>query len=568
MQPHNYTVGARKRSSQMLDGLHRAPQRAHLKANGLTAAELERPLIGIVNSWNEISTANSHLRLYADAAKLAIAESGGTPLEFNTIACGDVIAMTHVGMKYVLPSRDNIADAIELMCEAHQLDGLLMIAGGDKPIPAMLMAAARLDLPTVLVNGACMYPGRFRGRRLCLTDLMEAVGQYEAGLIEEGEVREIEERSISSAGVGPGLYTPATMGCLSEVIGLSLPGSSTIPAFDARKLRSVKESAAALMRLVFSGQTALSFITRDSLLNAVRVLVALGGSTNAVMHLIAIAHEAGVNLTFKDFDTISRAVPHLCDINPSGSRYITDFDDAGGIPALLKEMKPLLYPDTMTVSGLTLGEIADAAENLDPTLIHPLESPIHPEGAIAVLEGSLAPLGSIVKQSAVATSMMRHTGPARPFDCEEEALAAIYSGRIRAGDVVVIRYEGPKGGPGMREMLGATAALIGTGLGESVALVTDGRFSGASRGPCVGYVCPEAADGGPIAYVREGDLVRIDIPDRRLDLLVPEEEMQKRRREQSLEPPRITRGYLARYAEQVSPACEGAVLKSKGGHSR
>lgn len=554
-------MSRRLRSWEILRGVDRAPERAYFKALGLTDRELTQPVIAVVNSWNEISTPNAHLRQLAEAVKTGIWIAGGTPLEFDTIGISDAVAMVHEGMRMSLPSREVIADSIELMVEAHHLDAMVLLAAGDKPIPGMLMATLRLNLPSIVLPGGQTIPGKYAGRNVSYTDLIEGVSAVKMGRMSEDELRRLEDVALPTAGGGPGLYTPTTMACLSEAMGIALPLSATIPAFFAERTRMAKLVGMQIVKLLEDDIKARDVVTEKSLNNAIKIDMALGGSTNSVLHLMAIAKEGGYDLRLDTFDNLSRKIPHLCDIHPSGKYYANDLHEAGGIPAVMKELEPLLDTDCLTVTTKTIKENLKDVCNTRPEVIHPLSNPISPDSGLVILKGNLAPLGAVCKKSAMDRKMLKHSGPAKVFDRMEEAVSAITSGKIRAGDVVVIRYEGPKGGPGMREMLGPTSAVMGAGLGSSVAVVTDGRFSGASRGPCIGHVCPEAAEGGPIATVRNGDIVQIDIPSRVLSVDISEEEITRRLDSWRPPPPKITKGYLQRYSRLVSSASEGAILR-------
>lgn len=550
-------------SDGMKSGAGRAPNRSLLFALGMTREEIERPLIGIVSSWNEIVPGHAHLDRIAEAVKAGVYAAGGTPVIFPAIAVCDGIAMGHVGMKYSLVTRDLIADSTEAMAIAHQFDGLVMIPNCDKNVPGLLMAAARLNVPAIFCSGGPMLAGRFPdGRRGCLSTLFEAVGEYHAGKLDEAGLRDSEERSCPTCGSCSGMYTANTMNCLTEALGMGLPGNGTIPAPHSARIRLAKEAGRQIMELVRRDIRPRQIMTERAFHNAEAVDMALGGSTNTMLHLPAIAHEAGVTLTLDQSNEISARTPNICHLAPAGEAFVEDLDLAGGVQAVMKELADggLIETDVMTCTGRTVRENLEGVEVLDHEVIRPLSNPFLPNGGIAVLKGNLAPDGCVVKQAAVAPEMMRHSGPARVFDSEEDALSAIYDGRINAGDVVVIRYEGPRGGPGMREMLYPTSAICGMGLGSSVALVTDGRFSGATRGAAIGHVSPEAAAGGPIALVHEGDTVEIDIPSGRITLAVGEEELARRRGEWRQPRPKVTTGYLSRYAKQVSSADKGAIL--------
>jgi dihydroxy-acid dehydratase len=552
------------RSDNIKKGLERAPHRSLLKSVGLTDEEMSLPFIGVVNSWNEIIPGHIHLDKMAEAVKAGIRMAGGVPFEFNTIGVCDGIAMGHTGMKNSLPSREIIADSIELMVEAHQFDGMVMIPTCDKIVPGHLMAAGRLDIPTIVVTGGPMMPGIVGDEQRDVISLFEAVGARRNNKITDQELKNLEDCSCGGAGSCAGLFTANTMACVTEALGLSLPGCGTAHAVDAKKLRIAKHSGMKILELVEKGITARKIVTQESLDNAIRIDMAIGGSSNTALHLPAIALEYGLSLALSRFDEVSRETPHLINLRPGGNRFLIDFERAGGVPAIQKRLMDKLYPDTLTVTGKTLARNLDDYIIINPRankeIIATIESPVHAEGGIAVLRGSLAPDGSVVKQTAVSKNMLQHSGPARVFDSEELAMAAIMGKKIKPGDCLVIRYEGPKGGPGMREMLSPTAAIAGMGLIDSVALITDGRFSGGTRGPCIGHVSPEAAGGGPIALVREGDIIEIDIPGRILDLKISKEEFEKRQKAWKPPAPKVTKGYLARYQKQVGSADKGAVI--------
>ena len=552
------------RSDEIKTGVERTPNRSLLYALGYTDEELSRPLIGVVSSYNEIVPGHMGLDKIAEAVKAGVRAAGGTPVMFPAIAVCDGIAMGHVGMKYSLVSRDLIADSTEAMVMAHQFDGLVMIPNCDKNVPGLLMAAARLNIPTIFCSGGPMLAGRLRdGRRTCLSHMFEAVGAYHAGKLDEAGVADYTENACPTCGSCSGMYTANSMNCLTEAIGMALRGNGTIPAVYSARLRLAKHTGMQIMELVKRDIRPRDILTEAAFHNAETLDMALGCSTNSMLHLPAIAHECGIELSFDMANEISRKTPNLCHLAPAGDTYIEDLDRAGGVYAVMKELtkKGLLDTSLLTVTGRTVAENLEGVENLDHAIIRPIEDPYSPYGGIAVLKGSLAPEGCVVKQSAVDEAMMSHTGPARVFDCEEDAIAAIYAGRIVAGDVVVIRYEGPKGGPGMREMLNPTSAICGMGLGESVALITDGRFSGATRGASIGHVSPEAALGGPIAFVEEGDIITIDIPNCRIDVLVDEAVLDARKAKWVCPEPRVKTGYLNRYAKQVTSAARGAVLE-------
>ncbi len=550
-------------SDNIKQGVGRAPNRSLLYALGLTDEEMRRPLIGVVSSYNEIVPGHMNLDKVCEAVKAGVRAAGGTPVMFPAIAVCDGIAMGHVGMKYSLVTRDLIADSTEAMVMAHQFDGLVMIPNCDKNVPGLLMAAARLNIPTVFVSGGPMLAGHLRdGRRTCLSHMFEAVGAYHAGTLDEAGVKDYEENACPSCGSCSGMYTANSMNCLTEAIGMALPGNGTIPAPYSARLRLAKKAGMQVMELVRKNIRPRDIMTPAAFHNAETVDMALGCSTNTMLHLPAIAHEAGVEISLDESNAISARTPNLCHLAPAGMTYMEDLDRAGGVYAVMKELTKLdlLHTDVMTVNAVTLGECLEGCENLDHDIIRPVENPYSKTGGIAVLKGNLAKDGCVVKQSAVAPEMMVHEGPARVFDSEEDAIAAIYAKQIVPGDVVVIRYEGPKGGPGMREMLNPTSAICGMGLGESVALITDGRFSGATRGASIGHVSPEAASGGLIALVEEGDRIAIDIPNCSIRLLVSDEVLEERRRHWVCPEPKIKTGYLARYAKLVSSADKGAIL--------
>jgi dihydroxy-acid dehydratase len=549
------------RSDMVKLGPERAPHRSLLYATGLIPAELERPLIGVANSHNEFVPGHVHLDRIGEAVKAGVRMAGGTPLEFNVIAVCDGVAMGHAGMRHSLPSRELIADSVEVMASAHGLDGLVLIPNCDKVVPGMLMAAARLNLPAILVSGGPMLAGRFQGREVDVNSLFEAVGQFRSGSLSEEELAGLEQAACPGCGSCAGLFTANSMNCLTEALGMGLPGNGTIPAVTAARQRLAKEAGRQVMGLVEGQVLPRQIMSRAAFENAIAVDMAIGGSTNTVLHLPAIAHEAGVELPLTLFDEVSRRTPYLVKLRPSGPYHMDDLDEAGGVPAVMVELlrHGLLNGQLVTATGKTVAEnLAGAVRSTE--VIRPVENAHSQEGGIAILWGNLAPEGAVVKAAAVAPEMMRHRGPARVFDGEETALEAILGGRIGAGDVVVIRYEGPRGGPGMREMLMPTSALAGMGLDGQVALLTDGRFSGATRGSAVGHISPEAASGGTIALVEEGDEIELDIPNRRLSLLVSETELSRRRQGWKPPEPRVTGGYLARYAAAVSSASQGAIL--------
>ncbi len=537
-----------------------APKRSLLRAAGLSESDFDKPLIGVISSYSEIVPGHVHLRRIVEAVKEGVREAGCVPLEMNTIAVCDGIAMGHDGMRYSIVSREVIADSIEIVAEAHKLDGLVLVGSCDKVIPGMIMAALRLNMPSILVNGGPMMPGSWRGRRIGVGHVFEAVGMYSKGLISLDDLREIERKACPGPGSCAGLYTANTMAILAEAMGLMLPRTSTIPAVSYERVVAAREAGKAVVELVRRNLRPRDIVRRESLLNAIAVDLATGGSTNAVLHLLAIAHEAEVKLSLDDFDELSDRVPHIADLEPGGKYFVVDFHEAGGVPALMRELDKigLIHRDVLTVSGKTVGEIVGSSAGADGIVIRPASSPLMPNRSIVILRGNLAPDGAVVKMTGV--KVRRFRGRAKVFDSEEDAVRAVLDGRIEPGDVVVIRYEGPKGGPGMREMLTVTAAIVGQGLGEKVALVTDGRFSGATRGLMVGHVCPEAAEGGPIALVRDGDEILIDVDRKLIQLEVEESELERRRRE--CRPVlRKVRGVLRRYAERVQPASRGACLE-------
>ena len=552
------------RSSNVTQGVDRAPNRSLFAALGLTPEELSRPLVGVVCSYNEIVPGHMNLDKIAEAVKAGVRMAGGTPIEFPAIAVCDGIAMGHIGMKYSLVTRDLICDSTECMATAHQFDALVMIPNCDKNVPGLLMAAARINVPTIFVSGGPMLAGHLKdGRRTCLSHMFEAVGAYHAGTLDEAGVEDYTENACPSCGSCSGMYTANSMNCLTEAIGMALRGNGTIPAPYSARLRLAKQAGMQVMELLRKNIRPCDIMTAEAFHNAEVIDMALGCSTNTMLHLPAIAHEAGVEINLDMVNECNAKTPNLCHLAPAGDTFMEDLERAGGVYAVMKELtkKGLLNTDLITCTGKTIAETLEGVENLDPEIIRPIENPYMATGGIAVLRGNLAPDGCVVKQSAVAPEMLHHQGPARVFDSEEAAIETIYAGKIQPGDVVVIRYEGPKGGPGMREMLNPTSAICGMGLGESVALITDGRFSGATRGAAIGHVCPEAAMGGNIALVEEGDLIAIDIPGHKVDLLVSDEELAARRAKWVCPEPKVKTGYLARYAKMVAPACEGAVLK-------
>jgi len=539
------------RSDEIKCGLERASHRALLKALGLTEQDMKKPFIGVANSFTTIVPGHIHLNEIAERVEAGILTAGGIPFEFNTIAVCDGLAMGHEGMRYSLPSRDIVADSVEVMAQAHRLDGVVLISNCDKITPGMLMAAARLDLPAIVVTGGPMASGRLDGKKIGVVSVLEGVGKVFAGKMSEEELKRLEDAACPGCGSCNGMFTANTMACVTEAFGLSLPYCATSLAKSASKLRIARKSGERIVELVSSNLRPSAILTREAFENAIAVDMALGGSTNTVLHLSAIAKEAGIPLPLRVFDEISRRVPHLCNMIPSGPYALEDLDAAGGIPALMKELKSLLHLEALTVAGQTLNKNIKNAKVLDANVIRPLTDPVHKEGGIAVLTGNLAPNGAVVKTAAVSPKMLAHTGPAKVFDSEKEAVAAIRNHEIQPSDVVVIRCEGPKGGPGMPEMLIPTATLAGMDLSDSVALITDGRFSGATRGPCIGHVSPEAAEGGPIAAIKNGDIISIDIPKRALNVKLPEQEIENRLRSRKIKKPKIEKGCLARYFQQV-----------------
>lgn len=549
------------RSREIVSGLESLPRRALLRADGLIDADIERPFVAIANSYNNVVPGHLHLRELSGAAADGIRAAGATPFEFNTIGICDGLTMGTRGMCFSLPSREVIADSVELMLEAHRFDAVVAIASCDKIVPGMLMALARVDIPAIMVTGGPMMPGEWRGQTLDVISAFEAVGAVRAGKMSEGEAAEIEKRCCPGCGSCAGLFTANTMACLSEALGISLPGVATAHAIDAKKRRLAKQSGAQVVKLLRSGITPRKIMTRAAFENAIVVDMALGGSTNTVLHLPAIAHEAGVKLSLEVFDRISRRTPHICNLRPEGNHTMLDLDRTGGVPAVMKRLGKLIRGSPLTVTGRRVRDNLKFTKTGEHEVIRPVTKAYHREGGIAILYGSLAPDGAVVKYAGVKPRMLRHKGPARVFDREEDATRAILGGLIRPRDVVVIRNEGPKGGPGMREMLAPTSAIVGMGLAESVALITDGRFSGGTRGACVGHVSPEAAEGGPIAVVQKGDQILIDIRHRRMELLVPESQLKDRLAKFKRPAPRVKRGYLELYSRTVSSAAEGAIRK-------
>ena len=550
------------KSDAVFKGTQQAPHRSLFNALGLTEEEMNRPLIGIVSSYNEIVPGHMNIDKLVEAVKLGVAMAGGTPRVFPAIAVCDGIAMGHTGMKYSLVTRDLIADSTECMALAHQFDGLVMIPNCDKNVPGLLMAAARVNIPTIFVSGGPMLAGKVAGCKTSLSSMFEAVGAFAAGKITDEQLKEYEEKTCPTCGSCSGMYTANSMNCLTEALGMGLGGNGTIPAVYSERIKLAKRAGMQIMELVKKDIKPRDIMTEKAFMNALTVDMALGCSTNSMLHLPAIAREAGVELNVDIANEISARTPNLCHLAPAGHTYIEELNEAGGVYAVMNELnkKKLLNTDVMTVTGKTVAENIEGCVNKNTDVIRSIDNPYSTTGGIAVLKGNLAPDSCVVKRSAVVPEMMVHEGPARVFDCEEDAIAAIKGGKIVEGDVVVIRYEGPKGGPGMREMLNPTSAIAGMGLGSSVALITDGRFSGASRGASIGHVCPEAAVGGPIALVEEGDIIKINIPENKLDIDVSDEEMAARRANWQPREPKVTTGYLARYAKMVSDSCKGAVL--------
>ena len=546
-------------------GMQQAPARSLFNALGFTAEELKKPMVGIVSSYNEIVPGHMNIDKIVDAVKLGVAEAGGVPVVFPAIAVCDGIAMGHIGMKYSLVTRDLIADSTECMAIAHQFDALVMVPNCDKNVPGLLMAAARLNIPTVFVSGGPMLAGHVKGQKRSLSSMFEAVGSYAAGTMTEEDVTEFENKVCPTCGSCSGMYTANSMNCLTEALGMGLSGNGTIPAVYSERIKLAKHAGMAVMELVRKNIRPRDIMTKESIINALTVDMALGCSTNSMLHLPAIAHEIGFDFDISYANPISEKTPNLCHLAPAGPTYMEDLNEAGGVYAVMKELADigLLNTDCMTVTGQTIGENIKNSVNRNPEVIRTVDNPYSKTGGLAVLKGNLAPDGSVVKRSAVVEEMLVHEGPARVFDCEEDAIAAIKGGKIVSGDVVVIRYEGPKGGPGMREMLNPTSAIAGMGLGSSVALITDGRFSGASRGASIGHVSPEAAVGGPIALVEEGDIISINIPEMKLELKVSDEELAARKAKWQPREPKVTTGYLARYEKMVTSGNRGAILEIK-----
>ena len=553
------------KSDAVTKGMQQAPHRSLFHALGMTQEELDRPLVGIVSSYNEIVQGHMNLDKITEAVKKGVAMAGGTPVVFPAIAVCDGIAMGHIGMKYSLVTRDLIADSTECMATAHQFDALVMIPNCDKNVPGLLMAAARINVPTVFVSGGPMLAGHVKGHKTSLSSMFEAVGAYAVGNLTEEDVREYECKTCPTCGSCSGMYTANSMNCLTEVLGMGLQGNGTIPAVYSDRLILAKHAGMQVMEMYRRNIRPRDIMTKEAFLNALTVDMALGCSTNSMLHLPAVAHEAGFDFDVELANELSAKTPNLCHLAPAGPTYMEDLNEAGGVYAVMNELNKLglLHTECITVTGKTVGENIEGCVNRNPEVIRPVENPYSKTGGIAVLKGNLAPETAVVKRSAVCEEMMVHEGPARVFDCEEDAIEAIKGGKIVAGDVVVIRYEGPKGGPGMREMLNPTSAIAGMGLGSTVALITDGRFSGASRGASIGHVCPEAAVGGPIALVEEGDIIKINIPENKLEIAVSDEVLEERKKNWQPREPKVTTGYLSRYAKMGTSAKRGAVLEIK-----
>lgn len=551
------------RSDNVKKGMQQAPHRSLFNALGFTQEEMDRPLVGIVSSWNEIVPGHMNIDKIVEAVKMGVAMAGGTPVVFPAIAVCDGIAMGHVGMKYSLVTRDLIADSTECMAMAHQFDALVMVPNCDKNVPGLLMAAARINVPTIFVSGGPMLAGHVNGKKRSLSSMFEAVGSYSAGTMTEEEVREYEEHVCPTCGSCSGMYTANSMNCLTEAIGMGLKGNGTIPAVYSDRIKLAKHAGMQVMELWRRDIRPRDIMSEKAFMNALTVDMALGCSTNTMLHIPAIAHEAGIEINLDIANEMSEKTPNLCHLAPAGPTYMEDLNEAGGVYAVMNELDKagLLYTDLITATGKTVAENIRGCENRNPEIIRPIDNPYSRTGGIAVLKGNLAPDSAVVKRSAMAPEMMVHEGPARVFDCEEDAIAAIKGGKINKGDVVVIRYEGPKGGPGMREMLNPTSAIAGMGLDADVALITDGRFSGASRGASIGHVSPEAAVGGPIALIEEGDIIKINVPENRLDVDLTDEELEERRKKWQPREPKITTGYLARYESLVTSGNTGAILR-------
>jgi len=555
------------RSDSAKKGISRAGHRSLVKANGLIEREIEQPWVGIACSVNEIVPGHTNLQQVADAVKTGVRLGGGTPMQFGVIGICDGIAMGHAGMRYSLPSRENIADSVELMAQAHAFDALVLIPNCDKIVPGMIMAAARLNIPAIVVSGGPMLAGRHRGRDVDFITVMEAQSAVESGRMEACELDELENNACPGCGSCAGLFTANSMNCLTEAVGMGLPGNGTIPAVYAARLRLAKQAGIAVMEMLSAGRLPRDILNEESLSNALAVDMAIGGSSNTVLHLLAIAHEAHIELSLDAIQEICDRTPNLARISPAGSsrNHMQDLHEAGGIPAVMGELlkKGLINPDVPCAAGPRIGDFIEGKHTLDPEVLRPLENPYMPTGGLVVLRGNLAPEGAVVKQSAVPENLLKHSGPARVFDGEEEAVEAMVGGRVKDGDIIVVRYEGPQGGPGMREMLNPTAIIAGMGMGDKVVLITDGRFSGGTRGAAVGHIAPEAMRGGPIALIEEGDTIELDIEARRIHLAVDDAELNKRRTAWKQPPPKVTEGYLAEYARRVTSASRGAVRKEE-----
>ena len=553
--------GCKLRSDEIKHGVVKAPHRALLKALGVTDKDLEKPFIAVVNSYTSMVPGHIHLNRVADAVKAGVRSGGGTPFEFNTIAVCDGLSMGHEGMRYSLPSRDIVADSIEIVVQAHRFDGMVLITNCDKVTPGMLMAAARLEIPSLVVTGGPMLSGTLNGKRVGYVSVFEGVGEVASGKLSEEELKSLEEVACPGCGSCNGMFTANTMACVTEALGMSQPGCATATAVSAMKLRIAKESGERIVGLVQEDLKPSEIMTLKAFENAIMVDLAIGGSTNAVLHLLAIGNEVGVPLSLNLFDKLGRQVPHICNMIPSGPYALENLNSAGGIPAVMKELSSLLHLDAITVTGKSIEENIKKAAVKDAEVIRPLTNPVHQQGGIAILSGNLAPSGAVVKTAAISDKMLTHSGPALVFDSEEDSMEAILNREVKADDVIVIRYEGPKGGPGMREMLSPTATISGMGLSESVVLITDGRFSGATRGPCIGHVSPEAAEGGPIALLKSGDIIEINIPKRTLNVELSDEELRNRKKLWKPKQQRIRRGYLVRYSSLVQSADVGCILK-------
>jgi dihydroxy-acid dehydratase len=549
------------RSDAVKVGFQRAPHRALLKALGLSDEDIKKPFIGVVNSYTNVVPGHVHLQQVAEAVKAGIRSAGGVPFEFNTIGICDGIAMGHNGMRYSLPSRELIADSVESMVLAHRFDGIVLITTCDKITPGMIMAAARMNIPAIVVTGGPMLSGNYKGKKVGTDSMFEAIGKVAAGKMSEQELKCLEDVACPTCGSCNGLFTANTMACVTEALGMSLPGCATPPAVSAERMRIAQATGERILGLVKEDLKPRDIMVSNSFENAIMVDMALGGSTNTVLHVTAIANESGVDLPLSIFDQLSKRVPHITNMIPSGPYDMQELHQAGGIPAVMKTLEDSLHLDSVTVTGKTVKENIAPAKVTNPEVIRPLDNPVHKEGGIAVLYGNLAKEGSVVKAAGISTNMMVHSGPAKVFDSEEDSMNAILNKEIKEGDVVVIRYEGPKGGPGMREMLSPTASIAGMGLSESVALITDGRFSGATRGPCIGHVSPEAATGGAIGLVKDGDIIEIDVPNRKLSVKLSDKELTKRTKSWTPKEPAVKTGYLSRYSQLVQPASKGAVLK-------